>query len=159
MPGLSTGPLGLAQPWGGVCIPHEGSGPESLKQAFLEGGKQAVGGPNICLGCYLPCTQRVSYHSRLKLEKLLFYVLGQLREDFLWIVNSGMQILDNYYVPDCARSRVTMAKKDKFGKRWGKCPGSQWTCLLVLWGEEVSNITSKITSCFNFSWASPVAQW
>ena len=112
------------------CSPHpgswvrEGSGPESLKEAFLEGGKQDMGGPNICLGFYLPCTQRSSYHSSLKLEKLLFYILGQLREVLLWIVNRWMQILDNYYVPDCARYRVTTVKKDKFGKRWGICPGS-----------------------------------
>ena len=91
-----------------------------------------MGGPNICLGCYLPCTQRSSYHSSLKLEKILFYILGQLREVLLWIVNSWMQILDNYYVPDCARYRVAMVKKDKFGKRWGKCPGSQWSLSVSL---------------------------
>lgn len=73
MPDLSTSPLGLAQPWGGVDIPHKGSGPESLKEAFLEGGKQDVDWPDICLGV-LSFLYSNDPHTIpvLKWEKLLF---------------------------------------------------------------------------------------
>lgn len=74
-----------------------------------------------------------------------------------------MQILDNYHVPDCARYRVTTAKKGHlFGKRWGDCPGSQLSLSNSLsdgGSEQRSLPRSQDQVFFNFSWASPVAQW
>lgn len=53
-------------------------------------------------------------------------------------------------------------KKDKFGKRWGECPGSQLSLSISLFdggSEQHSLPRSQDQVFFNFSWASPVAQW